>query len=109
MDETFKKYACIAIAVILLVCAVYWYGSRDHDSGAGQTRSDIRAVGEQQSRADQEIRESQRLVETVRESNQSAIREIEASRSLSTDSAGLIRIGKQIVSNIRERAKSKDK
>ena len=84
------------------MATLYWLGSGDHESGADAVRADIRAVGSEQQRAVTEIRESQQLTADIRDANQSAKREVEASRTINKSSAELINEGKSILEQIRK-------
>lgn len=98
-----KKVIYIGLAVIAVLVAVYWYGSRDNGPGADAVRTNISATGDQQQRAKREIGESQQLADEVRTTNQSAVREIEGSRVIGKSSAELIAEGAGIAKSVRAR------
>lgn len=109
MDK--RKIYIISIGVVL-VAGVIAYGVlrrnniSDNGNGAQPVRDNIQSTGEQQQRAGQEVRESQRITTEIRETNTIIKREIDDSRSINQSSSELIREGKSIFRAVRERPKS---
>jgi hypothetical protein len=109
LSDQSKKYIYIALAVILALVAVYWYGSRDYRSGIEPTRIHLSTVGEQQQDAGNKVAESKRLADEVGKTNSDALREVDDSRTINQSSAELITEGKSILSNIRKRSQGREK
>lgn len=106
-----KKTIIIYAVLFIAVAALSWYlfSGRDINGRAEQVRDNIQSVGDQQQRAGQEVRESQRIVTEIRETNTIIKREIDDSRAINQSSSELIREGKRIFQTVREREQIRTK